>query len=461
MSREHVTILGAGLAGSLLAIYLARRGYDVDVYEGRPDMRDTEIPAGRSINLALANRGIRALREVGLYQAVHDLLITMRGRMLHDVGGELSFQPYGKNDDEVIYSVSRGGLNELLLNTAQHQYGVNFHFQQRVMAADLGAGSVRMRDYDGDRQYVLEGSPVIAADGSGSIVRRQMSKLPGYRAREDYLDHAYKELTIPAAETGGHRIDANALHIWPRGDYMLIALPNLDGSFTVTLFLQRSGPDSFESLTTPEAVTEFFSREFPDTLELIPDLTTHFFENSTGSMVTVYCQPWRAGGRFLLIGDAAHSIVPFHGQGMNCAFEDCYELDRCLAEKGAPGPRGWERVFAEFETRRKPNADAIAAMALENYVEMRDTVRDPRFHLKKELAWELERRFPETFVPRYSLVMFHHVPYAEAQRRGVIQQEILDALIGDRASLDHIDYEIGGKLIAERLASHTRIATSG
>ncbi|MBT8137845.1 MAG: FAD-dependent monooxygenase, partial [Gammaproteobacteria bacterium] len=272
-----------------------------------------------------------------------------------------------------------------------------------------------------------------------------------YSSREDYLEHAYKELEIPAAESGGHRIDANALHIWPRGDYMLIALPNLDGSFTVTLFLAREGEPGFSSLTDADAVEAFFREQFPDALELMPELATDFFANPTGAMGTIYCQPWRVGGRFLLLGDAAHGIVPFHGQGMNCAFEDCFELDQCLETMGAPGPRGWERVFAEFEERRKPNADAIAAMALENYIEMRDTVRDPRFHLKKQLAWELERRFPEAFVPRYSLVMFHHVPYAEARRRGVIQQGILDELIGDAASLDHIDYNQAGELIDARL----------
>ncbi|MDH3589408.1 MAG: FAD-dependent monooxygenase, partial [Gammaproteobacteria bacterium] len=380
-----------------------------------------------------------------------ELLITMRGRMLHDVSGQLGFQPYGKNEGEVIYSISRGGLNELLLNTAEHQYGVKFHFERRVMAADLDSGGVRIREEDSKRQFLIEQTPVIAADGAGSIVRRQMSKLPGYSAREDYLSHAYKELNIPAAEEGGHRIDANALHIWPRGDYMLIALPNLDGSFTVTLFLPRDGQLSFESLASEPAVLQFFESQFPDALELIPDLAEQFFTNPTGAMVTVYCQPWRVGGKFLLIGDAAHAVVPFHGQGMNCAFEDCNELDECISDKGAPGSRGWERVFAEFEQRRKPNADAIAAMALENYIEMRDTVRNPRFQLKKELAWELERRFPDTFVPRYSLVMFHHVPYAEAQRRGIIQQQILEELLGDNDTLDHVNYEQADRLITEQL----------
>ncbi len=451
MNAENVTILGAGLAGSLLAIYLARRGFEVDVYERRPDMREVDMPAGRSINLALANRGIRALSEVGLQKHVSELLTTMRGRMLHDVSGELTFQPYGKTDDEVIYSISRGDLNELLLNTAQYQYGVRFHFDRRVMAANLVEGTIRMRDEDDLRQFLLERTPVIAADGAGSVIRRQMSKLPGYSAREDYLPHAYKELTIPAAEDGTHAIDGNSLHIWPRGDFMLIALPNQDGSFTVTLFLQNEGERSFATLDSDDRIAAFLQEYFPDAMALMPDAVAQFNRNPTGGMVTVYCEPWRVGGRFLLIGDAAHSIVPFHGQGMNAAFEDCYEFDRCLAENRTPGVRGWERVFAEFEKRRKPNADAIAAMALENYVEMRDTVRDPRFHLKKQLAWELEERFPDTFVPRYSLVMFRHVPYAEAKRRGVIQQQILEDLLGSDDSLANVDYERAAALIRSRL----------
>ncbi len=451
MSGERITILGAGLAGSLLAIYLARRGYKVEVLEARPDMRKTDISAGRSINLALANRGINALRKVGLYKAVSELLITMRGRMLHDLSAELSFQPYGKNDEEVIYSVSRGGLNELLLNTAEHDHGVIFRFEQRVMAADLPAGSVRLRDINNGREYVVDQTPIIAADGAGSIIRRQMSKLPGYQSREDYLTHAYKELTIPATDHGGHRIEAHALHIWPRGDYMLIALPNLDGSFTVTLFLARDGTPSFETLSSPESVIDFFKQQFPDALALMPDLADQFFTNPTGAMGTIYCQPWRFGGNFVLVGDAAHGVVPFHGQGMNAAFEDCYEFDRCIAVGTPVGARGWERVFAEFETRRKPNTDAIAAMALENYVEMRDSVRDTGFHLKKQLAWELEKRYPDKFVPRYSLVMFHHVPYAEAQRRGIIQQEILTQLLGNDDTMDNVDYALADKLIAERL----------
>ncbi|NND59412.1 MAG: FAD-dependent monooxygenase [Gammaproteobacteria bacterium] len=451
MKRESVTLLGAGLAGSLLAIYLARRGYEVDVYEKRPDMRAVDIPAGRSINLALANRGIRALREVGLYRQVTELLTPMRGRMLHDVDGDLQFQAYGKSDDEVIYSISRGDLNELLLNTAQYQYGVRFHFNQGVIAADLAQGKVRMRDDDDLRQYVLSDTPFIAADGAGSIVRRQMSKLPGYQSREDYLPHAYKELTIPAAGDGTHQIDANSLHIWPRGDFMLIALPNMDGSFTVTLFLQREGSPGFSELASDDAISAFLQQWFPDAVALMPDAVQQFQANPTGSMVTVYAQPWRVGGRFLLIGDAAHSIVPFHGQGMNAAFEDCYELDQVLSENKIAGVRGWERVFAEFEQRRKPNADAIAAMALENYVEMRDTVRDPRFQAKKQLSWELEKRFEGRFVPRYSLVMFHHVPYAEAQRRGVIQQEILEELLGPDNDPATIDFDKADRLIAARL----------
>ncbi len=283
--------------------------------------------------------------------------------------------------------------------------------------------------------------------GAWANRRRTLERLPGYRASEDLLAHGYKELTIPPTADGSHRIEREALHIWPRGDFMLIALPNLNGSFTVTLFLPMEGETSFAALDDAAAVSGFFGEHFADAQALIPDLEQAFFDNPTGYMGTVRCEPWYAGDRVVVVGDAAHAIVPFHGQGMNCAFEDCETFDRCLDEF----PGNWGRVFAEFQRQRKPNADAIADMALENYVEMRDSVLDPRFHLKKELAWQLERRHPQHFVPRYSLVMFHHVPYAEAQRRGVIQQALLEELLGDRDSLDGVDMAEADRLIGERL----------
>lgn len=446
---QRFTILGAGLAGSLAAIYLARRGVSVDVYERRDDPRRTNVDGGRSINLALANRGIRALREVGLYKEIEQLTIPMRGRMLRETGRQPVLQPYGKDDSEVIYSISRGGLNALLLNKAE-EHGVNIQFGQATTDIDLDRGTVALTDQDGHHR-TIDAAPIIAADGGGSVVRRTLAQRKGASNDEQMSTHGYKELTIPAGNRGNFQIDANALHVWPRGGFMMIALPNLDRSFTVTLFLAMEGPESFATLDSPEAVQRFFETHFSDAIVYFDNLTDEFFANPTGQLGTVRCKPWHHEGNAVLIGDAAHAIVPFHGQGMNCAFEDCYELDQCLFE--LPGAT-LEQRFAEFEKRRRPNANAIADMAIDNYIEMRASVRDPYFHLKKTLAFELERRFPQRFVPRYSMVMFHHVPYAEAQRRGVIQQEILDRLLEDHpheAPLGEVDYALAERLIGERL----------
>jgi len=432
MTRASITLFGAGLAGSLLAVYLARRGHEVEVYERLPDMRRNEIPAGRSINLALAHRGIRALDAVGLMSEVQKLLIPMRGRMLHDKQGGTSLTLYGRTPTEVIHSVSRPGLNMLLMDAAERA-GARFHFDRRVEDFDFETG--RAVVVDGSARRSIDSQVAIATDGGGSAVRLALVRRRGVQVTEDILPHAYKELTIPAAADGSHRMEKHALHIWPRGGYMLIALPNLDGSFTVTLFLAREGEPSFARLEQPGEAKRFFAAEFPDALALIPDLEKDFGAHPTGLMGTVHAASWHADGRALLLGDAAHAIVPFHGQGMNCAFEDCLALDGCVGRHGGD----WPAVFAEFEALRRPNAEAIAAMALENYVEMRDAVRDPKFQLQKQLGFLLEERNPGMFVPRYSMVMFHHLPYADARSRGAIQQRILDRLtdgIGDLAQVD-------------------------
>ena len=446
-----VTLLGAGLAGSLLAVYLARRGFEVEIHERLPDMRRHAIPAGRSINLALAHRGIRALDAVGLYAEVRKLLIPMRGRMLHGLDGSLNLTPYGRTPTEVIHSVSRPGLNMLLMDAAE-QAGVRIHFGRRVVDVDFDSGDIALLDADGNPAHV-HADTLIATDGGGSAVRLAMTKRRGIHVQEDLLPHAYKELTIPAGTGGVHRMDREALHIWPRGGYMLIALPNLDGSFTLTLFLAREGTPSFATLEKPEALQAFFAANFPDALELIPDLVREFYAHPTGLMGTVHSDSWRDGGRALLLGDAAHAIVPFHGQGMNCAFEDCLALDGCLEKHGAD----WRAVFAEFEQQRRPDAEAIAAMALENYVEMRDAVRDPRFHLQKQLGFLLEERHPGVFVPRYSMVMFHHLRYSDARMRGAIQQRILDELTGDSRDLGAVDMEKADRLVRSELGRLERV----
>ena len=443
---SEVTLVGAGLAGSLLSIFMAKRGHRVTVLERRADPRKTGVSAGRSINLALANRGIAALEEVGVMDRVRPELIPMAGRMLHDEDGRLKLIPYGNKPHEVIYSVSRAGLNALLLDAAEATGRVSIRFGENVEGVDFANRLVLPQRIPYD--------VLIGTDGSASAVRAAILERTGGRLDEEPLGHGYKELSIPPAEGGGFRMEKNALHIWPRGEFMLIALPNVDGSFTVTLFLPNRGEESFDALTTPDAVVALFERRFADAIPLMPRLADDFFGNPTGHLETIRCSPWSFEDHALVLGDAAHAIVPFHGQGMNAAFEDCGALDRCLRDPDRP----WNEIFAEFENLRRPNADAIADMALENYVEMRSTVREPKFQLKKDLSFRLEERHPGRFIPRYSMVMFHTLPYAEAQRRGAIQEDILDELTNGAASVEEVDFARADRLIEERLGTVKELA---
>lgn len=429
-----------------MSVLLARRGHRVRLFERLADMRRTQISAGRSINLALAARGIRALEIAGVMQSVLPLLIPMRGRMVHALDGGLSFVPYGQREHEAIYSVSRPGLNRVLLDAAEAA-GVELCFGQTLVDADLAAKRLIFAATSSGAQTFVELHKVIGADGAGSALRRCVLERSGFPCSEALLAHNYKELTLPPGANARHRLEKNALHIWPRGGFMLIALPNLDGSFTVTLFLPAQGEASFESLTDPAAVDAFFAIHFPDARELMPELAHEFAANPTGIMGTVRCERWRLGEDVLLIGDAAHAITPFHGQGMNCALEDCRELDAWLERS-----HSWSEAGASFEAARRPNTNAIADMALENYVEMRDTVRDPKFLLQKSLSLELERRHPHRFVPRYSMVMFHdEIPYAVAYERGRIQSEILSELTRHVETLAQVDYVQAEQLILARL----------
>jgi kynurenine 3-monooxygenase len=415
----------------------------VTLLERRPDPRMAGATGGRSINLALANRGIAALDEVGVMDRIRPALIPMAGRMLHDEEGRLKLIPYGNKPHEVIFSVSRAGLNAMLLDAAEATGKVSIRFGETVGGVDFASRRVRPQ--------ALAYDVLIGTDGSASAVRAAILEQTGGSLDEEPLGHGYKELSIPPSPGGGFRMDGNALHIWPRGEYMLIALPNVDGSFTVTLFLPNHGEESFEVLTTPESVRALFERRFADAIPLMPRLEEDFFANPTGHLETIRCAPWSFEDQALVLGDAAHAIVPFHGQGMNAAFEDCSAFDRCLSEAGPDRP--WNEIFAEFERIRRPNTDAIADMALENYVEMRSTVREPKFQLKKDLSFRLEERHPGRFIPRYSMVMFHTIPYAEAKRRGAIQEAILDELTSGAATLDDVDLARADRLIAERLGT--------
>ena len=444
---KHITLIGAGPAGTLLSIYLARRDYRVTVYERRPDLRRTDIPAGRSINLALANRGMSALAEVGLGAPVNELLIEMRGRMLHDERGDQQLQLYGRKPHEFIYSISRQALTALLLNAAEATGRVQILFNHSCQRIDFARHLLSIRDESQGAVQPVEFERVIGCDGIHSPVRQALLEAASGRCVEEPLDHGYKELSIPPGTGGAFQMEPHALHIWPRGGYMLIALPNQDGGFTVTLFLPNEGLDSFATLTSAGAVRSFFERNFPDAVPLMAHLADEFFAHPTGGLSTIRTTPWHYGGAAVILGDAAHAIVPFHGQGMNCAFEDCSTLNACMERYG----EDWAAVFAEFERLRKPNAEAIADLSLENYVEMRSTVRDPKFQLKKELAWRIEERHPHRFIPRYSMVMFHRLPYAEAKRRGAVQEEILEALTAGITDLDQIDYAYADRLVSERL----------
>ncbi|HWM71054.1 MAG TPA: NAD(P)/FAD-dependent oxidoreductase [Steroidobacteraceae bacterium] len=448
-SDQPINIVGAGLAGALLGVILMRHGCGaIRLWDRRPDPRRSRTERGRSINLALAARGIRALEHAGVMQRIRPLLIPMRGRMIHERSGATALQPYGQRDDEVIYSVGRAQLNRVLIEEAARHQDVTIRFNQTCLAADPAENALRFRNEVSGAQYQVELTPTIATDGAGSAVRGSLLSTSHVTVREDWLDHDYKELTIPPVD-GRPALDPNALHIWPRGGFMLIALPNTDLSFTATLFLARTGPRSFASLPDSQAVLEFFLEEFPDAVPLIPNLAAEFQAHPAGQLGTVHTAPWRVGGQVLLLGDAAHAIVPFHGQGMNAAFEDCVVLDSLLDRFD-----DWAALFAEFERVRRPNTEAIAQMALENYTEMRDTVLDAGFVRRKALALELERRFPDRFIPRYAMVTFHpEIEYSEALRRGALQAQILLELDRDDG---RTDFALAQQLISERLPALAR-----
>jgi len=440
----RIAIVGGGPAGSLLAILLARRGRKPVVIERGPRFSREAPRGGRSINLALAARGIAALRRAGIEAEVAKLLIPMRGRRVHDLAGAQRFLPYGQRATEEIYSVSRATLNTLLYELAVQRHGVEYRFGEQCVGVE--ADGTPLVEAQGGHRRRLEADIVLAADGAGSEVRRALAASGAITAHEELLDHGYKELTL-AARGGEFALDANALHIWPRGGFMLIGLPNPDRTFTATLFLPHRGEPSFASVG-PAQARAFFDREFADAVPLIPTLERDYADHPVGHLGTVHCKPWSAANRVLLVGDAAHAIVPFHGQGMNAAFEDCAVLDELVGRLGDD----WPAIFAAFEAERAPNARAIAEMALENYREMRDDVRDPKFQLRADLSFELERRFPGRFIPRYSMVMFHpEIPYAEAQRRGALQAEILRELTAGATTLAQIDGKRARALIDERL----------
>jgi len=430
--KQNILIIGAGLCGSLLALRMGQRGYNVTVYEMRPDLRKTDISAGRSINLAFSNRGNKGMKLVGLENKVKELCIPMHGRMLHDKDGKTFMSNYSGRNEEYINSISRGGLNALLLDEAEKHPNVAIHFNKKCKSVDFENTTVRFKDYLTEEEFIEDADCIIATDGAGSALRKSyfLEKKFLFSFSQEYLTHGYKELTILPDKNGEYKTFKNALHIWPRGDFMVIALPNLDGSFTVTLFLSyNEGEYNFNNLTTPERVTEFFKKEFPDALELMPNLIDDFFENPTAPLGTVKCSPWHYKGNTLLMGDSAHAIVPFYGQGMNASFEDVVEFDAVLDKFEGD----WETIFSEFGKTRKKDTDAIADLALDNFYEMRDHVANPVFQQKRKIEMALEQHFPNNYFSKYSLVTFNEdIGYREAMLRGRAQDKAILNMLVDR-----------------------------
>jgi kynurenine 3-monooxygenase len=424
MATPEFTIVGSGLASTLMACYLARAGHSVNLYEKRPDPRIFGQERGRSINLALSVRGIAALREVGLADQVLQSGIIMRGRMIHTRSGALTFQPYGKDDSEALHSVSRSELNLTLVKAAANYETVRLFFSRRCTGLDPASGMLDFLDETTHEPIKVPAQVVIGADGAFSAVRSSLQKLDRFNYQQDYLTHGYKELTIPAGPNGAFRLERNALHIWPRGSFMMIALPNRDGSFTCTLFWPFEGANSFAALKTEAEVLRYFEQQFPDAVPLIPTLARDFLHNSNGSLVTIRCHPWHLDGRVLLLGDACHAVVPFLGQGMNAAFEDCMVLDRCLTEHNA----NIERAFQTYEVLRKVHTDALADLCLNNFVEMRDRVGSKWFLLKKKWVNLLHKLFPRWYLPLYTMIEFTRIPYADAVRRARAQDRLAWAI---------------------------------
>jgi kynurenine 3-monooxygenase len=413
-------LVGSGLAGGLLAAYLGRRGYDVDLYERRADPREGNIVGGRSINLAISTRGIHALERIGIADEALRHAIPMRGRMIHDKSGALHFAPYDVDPKKCINSIGRASLNTAVIEAAQRYPNVRVHFNHKCTDVDLDNAVCHLENETG--KLTVRGDAVIGVDGAFSAVRASMQQnIDNFQYDESYLAHGYKELTIPPGPDDSWQMEKNALHIWPRKSFMMIALPNPDGSFTCTLFWEFEGPRSFATTKTEDDVRRFFDEEFPDAVPLMPTLLEDFKNNPTGSLVTIRCAPWYYRDRVCLLGDAAHAVVPFYGQGMNAAFEDCVVLDECLEKF----PNNRERVFAKYFSRRKENADALADLAIGNFVEMRDKTASRTFRAKKKLDHFLEAALPGMYLPLYTMVTFTRIPYAQAARRARLQDRIL------------------------------------
>jgi len=485
---KTITLAGGGLVGSLLALVLARKGYKVEVFESRPDLRKEDISAGKSINLALANRGIKPLRDLGLMADIEKILITMSGRMVHIDGEQANLQAYGQNENEVIYSISRGQLNGYLMTQAENTGLVTFHFNHRIKSVNINEKTLLLSTINDNvaKNSTHHFDLIFGTDGANSPIRKailgQSTHLENYQNDEQLLDHSYKELTIKASAEGKHKIEKNALHIWPRGNFMIIALPNLDGSFTVTLFLPikslpiksltiKNSPisslplknssisstennsvniemPSFSSINNSDELNQFFDQHFSDLKPLLDNLEHNFLNNPVGRLATVKCAPWSFENKALILGDAAHAIVPFHGQGMNCGFEDCDLVNQLLPNATEINDNfDWQEFFQSIEQQRKTNSDAIADMAIENYIEMRSSVAQADYLLKKQCAFKIQQWFPKRFSPRYAMVMFEHRTYREAFDLGEKHKIMLNELLETVNNIDQLTIEMAEGLL--------------
>lgn len=468
--QQNILIIGAGLCGSLLALRLGQRGYNVNVYEMRPDLRKVDISAGRSINLAFSDRGNKGMKLVGIEEKVKQLCIPMHGRMIHDAHGNTFQSNYSGRAHEYINSISRGGLNALLLDEAEQHENVNIYFNKKCKSVDFEKTTALFKDHITKDEFVEDADVIIATDGAGSAMRKSyyLGKKFLFSFSQAYLTHGYKELSILPKENGGYKIHKNALHIWPRSSFMLIALPNLDGSFTVTLFLSYDeGEYNFNNLKDEKSVLEFFQKEFPDALAIMPNLLDDFFENPTAPLGTIKCSPWHYKGNTLLMGDAAHAIVPFYGQGMNASFEDVVEFDAILDKyKG-----NWETVFSEYEKTRKKDTDAIADLAIDNFHEMKDHVANPIFQKKRKIEMALEAAFPDDYSSKYSLVTFNEdIGYREAMLKGRAQDKAILNLLNDgiispsediKVILEKVNTETAAILEDDRIAGLQTLPKGG
>lgn len=439
MKKNEISILGSGLIGSLMSIYLKKRGLDVQVYEKRTDNRRTEYKEeGRSINMALSDRGWKALDKAGLRDKVLPLTIPMYGRKIHDEHGKTTFIPYGK-EGQAIYSISRGKFNQLLVEEAE-KLGVEVHFDHRVDEIDLRTNEILVTNPEGIQEKIPS-NVIIGADGAYSALRNAMLKQVRFDYKQEYISHGYKELTIPATAEGDFAMDPNALHIWPRGSFMLIALPNPDKSFTCTLFLPFDGERvCFENIRDEKDLVGTFETYFDDAFQLMPNLVGEYFRNHTSALINIECYPWMLKNA-ILIGDSSHAMVPFYGQGMNCGFEDCYVLDGLIEKLGT---NVWELIFAKFQKLRKPNTDAISQLAMENFEEMRNEVADPKFLIRKKIESKLHELYPKDWIPLYTMVTFSDIPYAEAYAQGKLQKKIMDKVMSNpliTQNWDKLDYE--------------------